>query len=308
MIPLQNSLNKAIARREKMLKVTNALRLVNGRGDNLDGLLIDRYDRHIQIQMLNERWLRHQDEIQRILTSAMPVDYLIVKTRRGLHLQAETLIGTNPETIVREHNLNFKVNLDEGLNCGLFLDMRHNRTMVQEACKGKKVLNCFAYTCSFGVYARAGGAGEVVNTDISRKVLERGRDNYALNDFSLAERELVKADSTFYLKRALKKGHSFDVIILDPPSFARHGTQVFQVRRNLPPLIAMAVAVLNPGGKLLISTNYSEISYADLEDMLARNLNGRRVGRIQRLGQDEDFCGSNSFKESFLVGLWVKFL
>lgn len=308
MTSLRNSLNRAIARREKMLKITNALRLVNGMGDNLDGLLIDRYDRHIQIQILQERWLRHQDQIQRILTSAMPVDYLIVKTRRGLHIQAETLIGIHSETIVREHNLNFKVDLDEGLNCGLFLDMRQNRYMVQEACKGQKVLNCFAYTCSFGVYARAGGACAVVNTDISRKVLERGRDNYALNDFSPAEGELVKADSVAYLKRALKKGHSFDVIILDPPSFARHDGHVFQVVRNLPKLIAMSVAVLNPGGRLLISTNYSEISYADLEGMLARNLNGRRVGSIQRVAQDDDFTGSNSFKESFLVGLWVKFL
>lgn len=98
------------------------------------------------------------------------------------------------------------------------------------------------------------------------------------------------------------------MIILDPPSFARHEGKVFQVKRDLPKLIALAVAVLNPGGGLLVATNYSEISYADLERILARGLNGRRVDTIQRVGQDEDFRGSNSFKESFLVGLWAKFL
>lgn len=308
MTTLKDPLNKDIGRREKMLKMTNAIRLVNGLGDNLDGLLIDRYHRHIQIQMLKESWHKHQDQIRRILMSAMPVDYLIVKTRRGLKTDTEVLIGADPETIIREHGLNFKVNLNEGLNCGLFLDMRNNRMMIKGSCKGQKVLNCFSYTCSFGVYARAAGAGEVINTDISRRILERGKLNYQINGFLATDAEFVKADAAFYLTRALKKGNSFDVIIIDPPSFARHDAQVFQVKRDLPKLISMAVAVLNPGGKLLISTNYSEISYTDLESMLAGNLNGRRVGSIKRIGQDDDFCGSNSFKESFLVGLWVKFL
>ena len=98
------------------------------------------------------------------------------------------------------------------------------------------------------------------------------------------------------------------MIILDPPSFARHEGKVFQIKRDLPKLMALAVAVLNPGGSLLVTTNYSEISHADLERILARGLNGRGVVHIQRVGQDADFIGSNSFKESYLVGLWVKFL
>ena len=71
---------------------------------------------------------------------------------------------------------------------------------------------------------------------------------------------------------------------------------------------ALAVVVLNPGGRLLVTTNYSEISHADLERILAKGLNGRRVAQLQRVGQDEDFIGSNSFKESYLAGLWVKFI
>ena len=153
------------------------------------------------------------------------------------------------------------------------------------------MLNCFSYTCSFGVHARVGGAREVINTDISRKILERGKNNYQLNGLSTAAGEFIKADSVSFLQRAFKKGNNFDVIILDPPSFARHEGQVFQVKRDLPKLIALAVAVLNPGGSLLVTTNYSEISYADLERMLARGLNGRRVAHIQRVGQDEDFSG-----------------
>jgi len=304
----ENNLNKAILLRGHMKLNSNALRLINGLGDGLDGLLIDRYHRHVQVQLLSLHWQEKINEIVRILTLAMPIDYLIVKTRQGLEIKQEVLIGSQAQTIVEENGINFEVNLNDGLNCGLFLDMRRNRWLISQACRGKKVLNCFAYTCSFGVYARHAGAREVINTDISRKILEKGKNNFKINSLPLIDGEFIKADSVSFLQRAFKKRNTFDVIILDPPSFARHEGKVFQVKRDLPKLIALAVAVLNPAGFLLVTTNYSEISHADLERILSKGLNGRHVAQIQRVGQDEDFLGSNSFKESFLVGLWVKFL
>ena len=305
---LAASIHQAIERRKPLLRHTNAVRLVNGIGDGLAGLLIDRYDRHLHVQFLSEGWHQHADEISRILTAAMPVEYLILKSRLGLEIKVDVLIGTEPKTVIFEHDITFEVNLNDGLNCGLFLDMRQNRRLVGADCKGKKVLNSFAYTCSFGAHARACGAREIVNTDISRKILERGEINYGLNRLSTGPGEFIKADSVAFLQRAFKKGNNFDVIILDPPSFARHEGRVFQVKRDLPKLTALAVAVLNPGGALFVSTNYSEISHADLERILSKGLNGRRVLSLQRVGQDEDFRGSNSFKESYLVGLWAKFL
>ena len=306
---LESALKQAIQRREKLSTITNAMRLVNGAGDGLDGLFIDRYNKHLHIQVVKDHWHKQTDEICLLLTSSMPVEYLIIKSRGPLSLAGRVMEGgSGPRTIVEEYGIKFEVNLNDGLNCGLFLDMRHNRRMAGQACQDKKVLNCFSYTCSFGVHARMGGACEVVNTDISRKTLERGKNNYQLNSVSFAEGEFIKADSVSFLQRAFKKGNSFDVIILDPPSFARHEGKVFQVKRDLPKLIALAVAVLNPGGRLLVTTNYSEITYANLEGFLSCGLNGRRVSSIQRVGQDEDFRGSNSFKESFQVGLWVRFL
>lgn len=305
---LATALNKAIQRRRPLSLITNAMRLVNGSGDDVDGILIDRYHRHFHVQVLSEHRHQQADDICRLLTSTMPVEYLIVKSRRGLEIKQEVLVGQNPQTMVEENGIKFEVNLNDGLNCGLFLDMRQNRKMVGMSCKDKKVFNGFSYTCSFGAYARVGGAREVINTDISRKILDRGKNNYQLNALSTPPSEFIKADSVSFLQRALKKGNGFDVIVLDPPSFARHEGNVFQVKRDLPKLIALAVGVLNTAGALLVTTNYSEISHADLERILASSLNGRRVAHIQRVGQDEDFTGTNSFKESFLVGLWVKFL
>ncbi len=312
---LASTFEKALQRRKQLNLITNAMRLVNGKGDGLDGLLIDRHNKHFHVQILADHWHKQMDEICHVLTSSMPVEYLIVKARRGLEVKAEVLIGADPRTVVEEYGIKFEVNLDDGLNCGLFLDMRANRRMVGQFSKGKKVLNGFSYTCSFGAHARAGGASEVINTDISRKILDRGKNNYQLNALPGAAGEFIKADTVSFLQRAFKKGNNFDVIILDPPSFARHEGKVFQVKRDLPKLIALAVAVLNPGGYLLVTTNYSEISHADLERMLhsivipaKAGINGRRVAHIQRVGQDKDFTGSNSFKESYLAGLWVKFL
>jgi 23S rRNA (cytosine1962-C5)-methyltransferase len=301
-------LDKAIRYRRNLTLGSDAMRLVNGQGDGLDGLLIDRYNKHLHVQILSGHWQQQLDEICSLLTAAMPVEYLIVKSRRGLEAKEEVIIGSNPRTVVEEQGIKFEVNLNDGLNCGLFLDMRANRRVVGQASVGKKVFNGFSYTCSFGVHARLGGAREVINTDISRKVLERGRENYQLNALSVAPGEFIKANSVSFLQRAFKKGNTFDMIILDPPSFARHEGGVFQAKRDFPKLIALAVAVLNPRGHLLVTTNYSGISHADLERVLAKGLNGRRVARIQRAGQDEDFTGSNSFKESYLVGLWVRFL
>jgi 23S rRNA (cytosine1962-C5)-methyltransferase len=304
---LENLLNKAIERRVQLTAITNAIRLVNGEGDGLEGLLIDRYHKHLHVQVLSDHWQAQMTALCRFLTTAMPVDYLIVKSRRGIEIKEEVLIGSQSQTIVEEHGIKFEVNLNGGLNCGLFLDMRQNRWMVHQACKAKKVLNCFSYTCSFGVHARMGGAKEVINTDISRKILERGRNNYQLNSLSNAPGEFIKADSVAFLQRAFKKGNTFDVIILDPPSFARHEGKVFQVKRDLPKLIALATAVLNPGGKMLVATNYSAIAHADLERILSRGLNGRRVTNLQRVGQDRDFPATNTFKESYLAGLFIYF-
>jgi 23S rRNA (cytosine1962-C5)-methyltransferase len=305
---LARTLLKAIERRKPLTSVTNAMRLVNGKGDSLEGLLIDRYHQHLQIQILSDQWRKQQEAIVGILEAALPVEYLIIKSRRGLDMKHEVLKGSLSTTVVEEYGIKFEVDLNDGLNCGLFLDMRQNRRMVGLAAKGKKVFNGFSYTCSFGVHARRGGAIEVINTDISRKVLERGENNYELNGLTVAKGEFVRTDSMTFVQRAFKKGNGFDMVILDPPSFARYEAKVFQVKRDLPKLIALGVAVLNPGGRMLVSTNYSEISHADLERILAKGLNGRQVKHLERIGQDVDFPGTNTFKESYLAGLWVKFL
>ncbi len=302
---MQSLIIKAIEKRKALVSHTNAMRLVNSQGDDCPGLLIDLYNKHAHVQVLGGDWLKHLNAIHEAIAAQFPLDYFIVKSRKQLDFTVEKIVGAHSKTVVTENGIKFAVDLNDGINTGLFLDMRANRKLVGALCKEKKVLNCFAYTCSFGAYARANGASQVLNVDISKKILERAGANNELNGFAILSHEFVRADSLGFLLRAVKKDNRFDVIIIDPPSFARHENKTFVIKRDLPKLIALSVASLNPGGALFISTNNSELTHAHLERMLALGLNGRKVKMIQRLGQDIDFPGSNSFKESYLAALLV---
>ena len=300
-------LEAAVKKRQTLRKYTNALRLVNGVGDGLNGLVLEQYDRHFAAHIFNKRWLAEKEFLTAFVKKHFAAKYLIAKDRTqatALHpdkIKSDLWIKEDQShTIVQENDLKFAVDLNDGLNSGLFLDMRRNRKIVAGLAKGRKVLNCFAYTCSFGVYCRKGAAASVVNVDVSRKSLERGRGNYELNHIKPGPDDFTRADAMQYLKLAVKKDNRFDVIILDPPSFARHEGKTFSVKKDLAVLIDWAIKVLNPNGVLFASTNFSGMSPQYIEKMVRVAAPGRRINKIRHLGQDDDFPGSGLTAESSL--------
>ena len=181
-------LEAAIRKRQPLRKHTNALRLVNGLGDGLAGLVLEQYNRHFVAHIFQKRWFADKKALAGFVKARFDARYLIVKDRTESvssspeAIKACVLIEDDtPETIVLENGLKFGVDLNDAVNSGLFLDMRHNRGVVARLAKGRAVLNCFAYTCSFAVYCVSAGASSVVNVDISRKSLSRGQLNYELN-------------------------------------------------------------------------------------------------------------------------------
>jgi len=301
----------AISRRKPLRNITNALRLVNGLGDGLPGLVLEQYDDHCVIHLFDKLWLTYKEALAEFVESRLEARYLIIKERldpqalKSEQINAHVCIDEAPSrTVVQENALLFGVDLNDGLNSGLFLDMRRNRKIVAELTKGLRVLNCFAYTCSFGVYARASGASSVTSVDISRKSLDRGRENYELNRLDCAEGEFVRADALTYMKLALKKGNRFGCVILDPPSFARHDGKIFSVKKDFAVLIDAAMKILDPGGVLLAATNFSGLSHQALKDMVV-DKGGEQVKSIKQLGQDTDFRGSGRMPESYLAALLV---
>jgi 23S rRNA (cytosine1962-C5)-methyltransferase len=298
----------AIAKRAPLRKCTTAMRLVNSAGDGLAGLILDQYNGHFSAQLMDPSWTTRVDGLAEFLQTQYQPDFFIIKDRSTSAgptsgaFTAKIMIGKNSQTTVQEYAATFTVDLNDGLNTGLFLDMRANRQKVCRFAAAKKVLNCFAYTCSFGVQARLGQARSVVNVDISKKALDIGRKNYCLNGLPVPTEEFVRADVRQYLQRALKIKNHFDLIIIDPPSFARAG-DIFQVKKELPALVAAAMAVLNPGGALLVSTNYSALTAKELKSMVGSC--AKRIKQVSVLGQDVDFPGTNTFKESYLAAIWA---
>jgi len=170
------------------------------------------------------------------------------------------------QTIASEWHLTFGIDFGTGYSPGLFLDQRENRRYLRHIAP-KRVLNCFAYTCSFSVSAACSGAS-TLNIDLSKKYLTRGRDNFALNNLSSVDHRFIADDVMSVLPRLARRGEKFDAIILDPPTFSRTPRgKPFQVQHDFEHLLIRALALAERDAHVLISTNYSAFGEHALEVM-----------------------------------------
>ncbi len=170
------------------------------------------------------------------------------------------------ELVVRENGLSFLIRPPNGLSVGLYLDAREVRRWVREHAYGKSVLNTFAYTCGFGIAALAGGASRVVNVDVSRRVLDWGADNARLN--GLGPMENLAGDAFDWLRRLAKKRQAFDLVILDPPSFATTKQSRFSAAADDGRLARAGSLLVAPGGALVCACNMASLSRAQFEAMV----------------------------------------
>ena len=170
------------------------------------------------------------------------------------------------QTIATEWYLRFGIDFGTGYSPGLFLDQRENRRYVRHIAP-KRLLNCFAYTCSFSVYATCNGA-RTLNIDLSRKYLARGRENFALNNLSTMDHRFITDDVRLVLPRLARRGEKFDAIILDPPTFSRSlEGKTFQVQQDFEKLLISALALAERDAHVLVSTNCSALGQRALEVM-----------------------------------------
>lgn len=188
----------------------------------------------------------------------------------------------NPQSTVTERYLQYGVDFGAGYSVGLFMDQRENRRYVRSVMP-KRLLNCFAYTCSFSVAAASVG-GETLSIDLSAKSLKRGKENFALNSLSTAGHRFIADDVFTVLPRLARKAETFDMIILDPPTFSQTKRgKPFQVERDLERLIGMALEVASRDARILISTNCAQMTTKGLELMSRFCLKiARRAGTFHR--------------------------
>src|SRR5437016_1660396 len=197
--------------------------------------------------------------------------------------------GENLQTVAIENRLKFGIDFSAGYSVGLFVDQRENRRFVTQS-KPARLLNCFAYTCSFSVAAASVGA-KTVNVDLSKRSLERGRENFALNELSAEGHQFIADDVRPVLRRLERRGEKFDAIILDPPTFSRtKGGKAFHVENDFEELIASAVEITERNARILLSTNCETLDERALERMARYCLKlSRRTGTLHRQSPPIDF-------------------
>src|SRR5437764_5844967 len=188
----------------------------------------------------------------------------------------------NLQTVAAEHHLKFGIDFGAGYSVGLFVDQRENRRFVRQT-KPKRFLNCFAYTCSFSVAAASVGA-QTMNVDLSKRSLERGRQNFGLNSLSTEGHQFVADDVRSVLHRLARRGKNFDMIILDPPTFSRTKRgEAFHVESDFEELIISALELVDGGARVLVSTNCETLNEQALERMARYCLKlSRRAGSLHR--------------------------
>ena len=205
------------------------------------------------------------------------------------------------QTVATEHHLKYGIDFGVGYSVGLFVDQRENRQFVRQV-RPKRVLNCFAYTCSFSVAAASVNA-QTVNIDLSKKSLERGRQNFTLNSLSSDGHQFIADDVRPVLRRMTRRGEKFDVIVLDPPTFSRtKGGRAFHVERDFEELIAAALEVAERAGRILLSTNCETLDEKALERMARYCLKlSRRAGSLHRQPPPADFPPRTGAKTVWLT-------
>jgi 23S rRNA (cytosine1962-C5)-methyltransferase len=205
----------------------------------------------------------------------------------------------NLQTTATERHQKFGIDFGAGYSVGLFVDQRENRSYIRKLAP-QRLLNCFAYTCSFSVSAASVGSN-TVNIDLSKKSLARGRENFSLNSLTTADHQFIADDVLSVLPRLVRRGEKFDAIILDPPTFSRSHRGAFHVERDFEKLLLVALDLAARDGHILLSTNCSTLCEHTLQVMGRYCLKTvRRAGKFHRTSALPDFVPGTGARSIWL--------
>lgn len=312
-------LHAALVRRLPLLRDAeiNAFRLLSGHAEDLPGVIVERWSEVLIVKRAAEApveektcramaaWYRPWFDVRTVVLRHEPPrratedDDAEGRPFRDILIHGSSLPA---ELVVHENNLKFLIRPEQP-SPGLYLDQRDNRRRLHRCARDKDVLNLFAYTCGFSVAAAAGGACKVVSVDLSPRSLEWGKKNFVQNGLHPEEHLFVAAHFSDFLKRAARAGETFDLLVIDPPSFAhgRRSGQDFSVERDLSSLLADAAPLLRPGGQLLVSMNLRRLSWRALRERVRRGLSTRKILTLRELPLPPDFAVDPDHAKS----LWI---
>ena len=275
--------------------LTTAFRLFNQEGDGFGGLTVDLYGDYAVFSWYNSYVYQIRKVISEAFRQVFPeVLGTYEKIRfKGLDYESAHVYGQEAPDFftVLENGVLYQVFMNDGLMTGIFLDQHEVRgSLVDGLAMGKSLLNMFSYTAAFSVAAAMGGASQTTSVDLAKRSRELSQAHFQANGISTDEHRFVVMDVFEYFKYAKRKGLTYDVIVLDPPSFARNKKQTFSVAKDYHKLISQSLEILNPGGIIIASTNASNVSRQKFTEQIDKGFAGRSYQILNKYGLPADFA------------------
>jgi len=276
----KKKIKQAIVHRKKYIedKETTAYRLFNGEGDGIGGLTIDFFDGFYLLTWYSIGIYKQKTTILQALKESVTYKGIYQKKRfdsKGKYLDDSDDFVTGeraPKTItIQENGVHFAIYLDNGAMVGVFLDQKEVRKTIRDHyAKGKTLLNTFSYTGAFSVYGALGGATKTTSIDLAKRSLAKTKEQFELNSIDLDKQEIIVEDVFNYFKYAVRKKLLFDIVILDPPSFARSKKHTFSASKDYVNLLKEAIQITAKNGIIVASTNAANFSMMTFRDFIFR--------------------------------------
>ena len=275
--------------------LTTAFRLFNQEGDGFGGLTVELYGDYAVFSWYNSYVYQIRQTISEAFRQVFPeVLGAYEKIRfKGLDYESAHVYGQEAPDFftVLENGVLYQVFMNDGLMTGIFLDQHEVRgSLVDGLATGKSLLNMFSYTAAFSVAAAMGGASQTTSVDLAKRSRELSQAHFQANGLSTDDHRFIVMDVFEYFKYAKRKGLTYDVIVLDPPSFARNKKQTFSVAKDYHKLISQSLEILNPRGIIIASTNAANVSRQKFTEQIDKGFAGRSYQILNKYGLPADFA------------------
>ncbi|ASB55145.1 23S rRNA (cytosine(1962)-C(5))-methyltransferase [Bacillus velezensis] len=304
-----DKLKKAAEARARLFKApdTSAFRLFNGEGDGIGGVTIDFYDGYLLIQWYSKGIYAYKDSMIEAI-DGLELSYKAIYEKKrfdtaGQYVEDDDFVkgerGDFP-VIVQENGIQYAVDLNDGAMTGIFLDQRHVRKAIRDKyANGRRVLNTFSYTGAFSIAAALGGAEKTTSVDVANRSLAKTIEQFSANGIDYEAHDIKVMDVFKYFGYAAKKGLEFDLIILDPPSFARTKKRTFSAAKDYKNLLKETIAITAKNGIIIASTNSSAFNMKKFKGFIetAFKETNERYDILEEYTLPEDFKTIPAFKE-----------
>jgi 23S rRNA (cytosine1962-C5)-methyltransferase len=285
---------------------TTAFRVFNGEGDGVGGVTIDYFDGFYVINWYSKGIYQFKEEIIQSITSQFPFKGIYQKKRfdvDGKYVEEDDFVtgerGQFP-LIVKENGIHFAVYLNEGAMVGVFLDQRDVRKAIRDRyAEGKTVLNTFSYTGAFSVAAALGGATKTTSVDLANRSKSKTIEQFSMNGIDYEAQDIIVEDVFHYFKYAIKKNLKFDLVILDPPSFARSKKVTFSAAKDYTNLLKQAITITEDHGVIVASTNSATFDMKKFKGFIktAFQESNEKYEILEEYSLPEDFSTIKEFPE-----------